>query len=124
MPHLVVKMCFCPSLWPQTKLAIGHLLSVVPETSYNHGQYQHSSYNCHGNKSDHRPAGAFSNPGYLRETPCVCPLVGGRRQETTEQLTQSATMSGIQRSLVSFYQHICFYEMTVRFVLREVSGEF
>ncbi|KAG7227452.1 hypothetical protein INR49_005266, partial [Caranx melampygus] len=54
-----------------TKLPIGHLLSIVSETSYSHGQYQHTSYNCHGNKGDNRPTGALGNPGYLGATPCI-----------------------------------------------------
>lgn len=73
-PHLVVKVCFCSSLRHQAKLAIGHLLSIVPETSYGHGQYQHGTYDCHGKKGDDGPTGALGNPGNLRETPCICPL--------------------------------------------------
>lgn len=79
-PHLVVKVCFGSALRPQAKLAIGHLLSVVPETSSCHGQYQHD--HCYGNEGDDRPARALGNLGYLRETPCVCPL-GGERWERT-----------------------------------------
>lgn len=77
--YLVVKVCFSSSLWPQAKLAIGHLLSIVPDTSYSHGQYQHSSYNCHGNKGDDSPAGALGDPVHVRETPCISPL-GKKRQ--------------------------------------------
>lgn len=114
LPHLVVKVCFCSSLWPQAKLAIGHLLSVVLETSYSHGQYQHATYDCHGNKGDDCPAGALGNPGYLRETPCICPLgeKNNKKQESSQlRLSyprESALAAGTQRSLISFSQHICF----------------
>lgn len=77
--HLVIKVCFGPSLWPQTQLAIGHLLIVVPETSDSHGQQQHSSHGCHGNKGDDGPAGALGNLDNLRETPCVRPLRRGEK---------------------------------------------
>lgn len=73
-------MCFGPSLWPQTQLAIGHLLIVVSETSDSHGQNQHSSHHCHGNEGDDGPAGALGNLDDLRETPCICPLWRGEKQ--------------------------------------------
>lgn len=85
LPHLVVKMCLGSSLWPQAQLAIGHLLSVVPETCYSHGQYQHATYDCHGNKGDDCAAGALGNLGYLRETPCICPL-GNKRDRRVVKL--------------------------------------
>ncbi|TNN77388.1 hypothetical protein EYF80_012352 [Liparis tanakae] len=58
----------------EAQLASGHLLRVVLQTGYGHGQYQHTAYDCHGNKGDDGPTGALGNPGYLGETPCICPL--------------------------------------------------
>lgn len=69
LPHLVVKVCFCSSLWSQAKFAIGHFLRVVPETS--HSQYQHTSYHCYGDKGDDRPTGALGNSAKLRMAPCI-----------------------------------------------------
>lgn len=74
LSHLVVKVCFCSALWPQPKFAIGHLVSVVPETGDGHRQYQHSSHNCHGNKGEDCSTGALGNLGYLRESPRIFPL--------------------------------------------------
>lgn len=100
-PHLVVKVCFGSSLRPQAKLAVGHLLSVVPETSSCHGQYQHD--HCYGNEGDDRPARALGNLGYLRETPCVCPLGGEWWKSTVSRRHRGecAHAAGIQRSRVS-----------------------
>ena len=87
LSDLVVEVCFCSCLWPQADLAIGHLLSVMPQTSYGHGQYQHAANDCHGNKGDNCATGALGNPGYLRETPCICPLGGKKKDDNEESKT-------------------------------------
>ena len=105
-PHLVIKVCFGPSLWPQTQLATGHLLIVVPETSDSHGQYQHCSHACHGNKGNDGPAGALGNLDDLREALRICPLWRGRKPG--RELTPSDLATGAKRSPASHPQHDCF----------------
>lgn len=113
LPHLVVKVCFSSSLWPQAQLAIGHLLSVVPETCYSHGQYQHATHNCHGNKGDDCTAGALGNLGYLRETPCISPL-GNKRERRVVKLGYATP--GNLSSRLDFKGHSFHVESTLFFM--------
>lgn len=82
LSYLVIKVCFSPALRTQAKLPIGQLVSVVPETSSRHGQYQQSSHHCHGDQRDDRPARPLRDPGDLGETPRICSLVRKHGEET------------------------------------------
>lgn len=47
--YLVVKVGFSPSLWPQPKFLICHLLCVVFHTHHSHDQHQNTTHNGHAN---------------------------------------------------------------------------
>lgn len=114
--HLVIKVCFGPSLWPQTQLAIGHLPIVVPETSDSRSQYQQSSHDCHGNQGDDGPVGALGNLDDLRETPCVCPLRRGEKKPGCE-LASSDLATGAEKG-----HQLCLSSATVPDLTTGPSG--
>lgn len=101
--YLVIKVGFCSSLWTQTKLAIGHMMRIVLETSHSYGQNQHTAYHCHGNKGDDCPIGFLRNLGYLRKPSSIRSLQKKKKtEEGGEEDKQSRLLCS--KSAVSIYE--------------------